>query len=128
MYCVDKGFKFITVIRDPYEELAEQLLIMNKIEEGGLNPLGERELMNMREAMEYAGSLPLDDERAFTRALRRMPSDMAMSLANPVVRQLSTPTLDEQPSQGGGGVATSVEICLRRSPAVRDYRIMRRGQ
>ena len=27
-----------------------------------------------------------------------------------------------------GGVATSVEICLRRSPAVRDYRIMRRGQ
>jgi ABC-type branched-subunit amino acid transport system permease subunit len=27
-----------------------------------------------------------------------------------------------------GGVATSVEIGLRRSPAVRDYRIMRRGQ
>jgi hypothetical protein len=113
MYCVDKGFKFITMIRDPYEELAERLLIMNKIEEGGLNPLGERELMNMREAIEYAGSLPLDDEKAFTRALRRMPTDVAMSLANPVVRQFSTSTLDEQPSQGG--VAAALDVLAQSS-------------
>jgi hypothetical protein len=108
MFCVDKGFKFIVMVRDPYEELAERLLVMNKIEKGGVNPLGERELMNLREAIEYAGSLPLDDEKAFTRALRRMPMDVALALANPIVRQFSTSTLDEQPSRGG--VATALDV------------------
>ena len=108
MHCVDKGFKFITIVRDPYEELAERLLVMNKIEKGQINPLGERELMNLREAIEYSASLPLDNEKAFTRALRRMPMEVAMSLANPVVRQFSTSTLDEQPSQGGVAAALDV--------------------
>jgi hypothetical protein len=108
MFCVDSGFKFIALVRDPYEELAERLLVMNKIEKGGVNPLGERELLNLREAIEYAGSLPIDNEKAFTRALRRMPIDVAMSLANPVVRQFSTSNLDEQPSQGGVAAALDV--------------------
>ena len=43
MFCVDNGFKFIAMVRDPYEELAERLLVMNKIEKGGVNPLGERD-------------------------------------------------------------------------------------
>jgi hypothetical protein len=86
---------------------------MNKIEKGGVNPLGERELMNLREAIDYSGSLPIDNERAFTRALRRMPMDVAMSLANPVVRQFSTSTLDEQPSQGG--VAAALDVLAQSS-------------
>ena len=113
MFCVDNGFKFIAMVRDPYEELAERLLVMNKIEKGGVNPLGERELMNLREAIDYSGSLPIDNERAFTRALRRMPMDVAMSLANPVVRQFSTSTLDEQPSQGG--VAAALDVLAQSS-------------
>ena len=108
MFCVDNGFKFIAMVRDPYEELAERLLVMNKIEKGGVNPFGERELMNLREAIDYSGSLPMDNERTFRRALRRMPMDVAMSLANPVVRQFSTSTLDEQPSQGGVAAALDV--------------------
>jgi hypothetical protein len=108
MFCEDYGFKFIAMVRDPYEELAERLLVMNKIEKGGFNPLGERELLHLREAIEYAGSLPIDNEKAFTRALRRMPIDVAMSLANPVVRQFSTSNLDEQPSQGGVAAALDV--------------------
>lgn len=108
MFCVDNGFKFIAMVRDPYEELAERILVMNKIENGGVNPLGERELLNLREAIGYAGSLPIDNDKAFTRALRRMPIDVAMSLANPVVRQFSTSTLDEQPSQGGVAAALDV--------------------
>jgi hypothetical protein len=107
-FCDDYGFKYITMVRDPYEELAERLLVMNRIEKGGLNPLGEREVMNLREAIEFAGSLPLDSEKAFRRALRRMPMDVAMSLANPVVRQFSTSTLDEQPTQGGVAAALDV--------------------
>jgi hypothetical protein len=113
MFCVDNGFKFIAMVRDPYEELAERLLVMNKIEKGGVNPLGERELMNLREAIDYSGSLPIDNERAFTRALRRMPMDVAMSLANPVVRQFSTSILDEQPSQGG--VAAALDVLAQSS-------------
>jgi hypothetical protein len=108
MFCVDNGFKFIALVRDPYEELAERLLVMNKIENGQINPFGERELMNLREAIDYSASLPIDNARAFSRALRRMPMAVAMSLANPLVRQFSTSTLDEQPSQGGVAAALDV--------------------
>jgi hypothetical protein len=108
LFCIDNGFKFLAIIRDPYEELAERLLVMNKIERDGVNPIGEREVMNLRDAIEFAGSLPIDNEKAIVRALRRMPMDVAMSLANPVVRQFSTSNLDEQPSQGG--VAAALDI------------------
>jgi hypothetical protein len=107
-FCFEKGFKLITMVRDPYEELAERLLVMNNIEKGGINPLGERELINLREAIAYAGSLPIDNEKAFARALRRMPMYVSMLLANPAVRQFSTSSLDQQPSQGA--IATALDV------------------
>jgi hypothetical protein len=128
MFCVDNGFKFLVMLHDPHEELAERLLVLNLIEKAGLNSLGEREVMNLRGAIEYAVSLPIkgekplkESEKALKRALREMPADVARTLANPIVRQFSTSTLDDQPAQGGVAwaldvLAQSAVVGLRSDP------------
>src|SRR5579872_1847000 len=107
-HCTDNGFRLLVLVRDPYEEFAERLLLLSKISEEGLQVLGEREAMTLREAAKYAASLPIEDEKALIRGLRQMPKDVSMTLANPVVRQFSTTAPDEQPRQSGVAVALNV--------------------
>lgn len=108
MFCVDNGFKFLVILNDPYEELAERLLVLNKISKLGKGLLQEREIMNLRGVIDFAATLPLENEKALQRTIRQMPSEVAVALANPVVRQFSTNELDEQPK--GGGVAWALDI------------------
>jgi len=105
---VDKGFELLILLRDPYDELAERLLVLNQVQRTGQSPLDERELINMRKAIEFAGGLPLNDAHGVKRAFARMPIDVAVTMANPVVRQFTTSTLDEQASSTG--VATTLDI------------------
>ena len=121
MFCMDKGFKFIVALHDPYVELAERVLVLNNIKKLGMISLGERDAMYLSKAIEYAASLPMTSEKALKRALERMPVDLILVLANPVVRQLSTSNLDEP--LGKGAVAQALDILsqstfigLRREP------------
>ena len=108
MFCVDKGFKFLVTLHDPYVELAERVLVLNKIKKLGTSSLGERDAMHLSKAIEYAASLPMTTEKALKRALERMPADLIVFLANPIVRQLSTSSLDEP--LGKRAVAQALDI------------------
>ena len=55
----------------------------------------------------FAASLPFDDPAALRRALRAVPKEVALRLANPLVRQLTTTTPDEMPA--GGAVAGALD-------------------
>jgi hypothetical protein len=108
MYCVDKGFKFLVTMHDPYVELAERVLVLNNIKKVGTSILGERDAIRLRSAIDYSDSLPMTSEKVLKSALERMPADVINVLANPVVRQLSTSDLDEP--LGKGSVTRALDV------------------
>jgi hypothetical protein len=106
-YHIESVFDTAILLQDPYEELAERLLVLSKIRRVGANILGVRESMEVEAALEFAEGLPYDDEISMRRALRRMPKDVGMVFANPVTRQLTATTPDEMPRSSA--VATALE-------------------
>jgi hypothetical protein len=107
-YFIDSHFQTIFLLQDPYEELAERLLVLNKSARLGTGHLGTRDSLAMRAAIQFAATLPLRDDKSMLRALRQMPPDVAATFANPLVRQLTSSTPDEMPS--GGAVATALDL------------------
>jgi hypothetical protein len=105
---IESGFQTTIILHDPYEELAERLLVLSKIRQLGTDHLGMRDSMNMRAAIDFAQTLPFNDEKALFRAIRNMRAEVAASLTNPVTRQLTTATPDEMPS--GGAVALALDL------------------
>jgi hypothetical protein len=128
---IDSHFETIFIMHNPFEEMAERLLVFAQIKKVGTDVLGMRDSMIMQSAIEFAQALPIHDEKALKRALHKMPGGVANALANPVVRQLTTTTPDEMP--GAGAVSTALDLLasfaivgLRREPdtflnAVEEY-------
>jgi hypothetical protein len=107
-YAESGKFETIAILQEPHQELAERLMILNKLDHDQIRQLGmERDLFRIGATIEFARSLPFDDEKMLRRALRAMPPDVASVLANPFVRQLSAATPDEMPKNGG--VATALD-------------------
>ena len=107
-YFIESGFQTLVMLQEPYEELAERLLVLGKIRKVGSAVLGMRESAALEPAMDFAESLPIQDGKAMKRALRQMPEDVSALLANPLVRQLTASAPDEMP--GGGAVAAALDI------------------
>ncbi|WP_020175999.1 hypothetical protein [Methyloferula stellata] len=120
-YFIESGFQTVAILHDPYEELAERLLVLSKLRQLGSEHLGMRDSMSLQAAINFAQNLPFAEEKALNRAIRNMPADVAAAFTNPVTRQLTTATPDEMPS--GGAVALALDLLasfaivgLRREP------------
>lgn len=120
-YYADQQFQTVILLHSPYEEMAERLLVLRNVKKVGIEKLGMRDALGMKAAADFAAELPVEDERALGRALRRMPPEAAAVLANPLVRQLTASTPDEMPS--GSAVSASLDLLasfavvgLRREP------------
>jgi hypothetical protein len=107
-YWIESGFQTVVMLQDPYEELAERLLVLSKVRKFKGLLFGMRESAALEPAMNFAEALPLGDEKALRRALRQMPENVAVLLANPLVRQLTAASPDEMPS--AGAVAAALDI------------------
>jgi hypothetical protein len=112
-YYAEAGFETIYLIQDPYQEMAERLLVLSKLNQHGTGHLGLRDNLGMRAAIEFAEYLLADEDcfrdvKILRRRLREMPDDAAMTLANPLARQLTSATPDEMP--GGGAVASALDL------------------
>ncbi|NLH79403.1 MAG: hypothetical protein GX458_00965 [Phyllobacteriaceae bacterium] len=83
------GFETVMLLRDPREELVERLLALQKAHEIGTNFLDEREARSLEEVSAFASTLDFADDQALVKALRRIPTEVAMRLANPLTRQLT---------------------------------------
>lgn len=105
---IESEFQTIVVLQDPYEELAERLLVLSRIRHVRNALLDMRESVALEPVIAFAECLPFQDDKGLRRSLRRMPADVAALLANPLVRQLTASTPDEMP--GGGAVATALDI------------------
>lgn len=110
---VDNGFSTLFLMQNPYEELAERLLVLSKIRQIGGSHFGLRDELGLGAAIDYAEELTADpntvqDRKALRRMLRRMPMDVAAVLSNPVTRVLTVATPDEMP--GPNAVAHALDI------------------
>jgi hypothetical protein len=120
-YYLGKGVKAIAILRDPYDELAERILILKHI-----GPHAEK-LLGMRDALTFEPVIAcLEDLESFAepdlkRFFRQLPTVAIAALANPLVRQLTARTLDEMPSHTSLAAAldalASFEILGLRSDA-----------
>ncbi|WP_375459540.1 hypothetical protein [uncultured Enterovirga sp.] len=84
------GFYKIMLMRDPFEELAERILVLRQIAQMGGNILGERDSLLFEEAVAFACDLPLDTEKQINRAFKAISPEAASVLGNPLIRQLTT--------------------------------------
>ncbi len=102
------GFKTICLLRDPYDELAERLLVLNRAAEGDMGTLGTRDSMSFEGAIEFAASFDLADEKQLRRAFRTMSAEDAFIFADPLVRSLGARTPDEMPQDSTIAAALDV--------------------
>lgn len=121
-YIDTRRFDTIFVMHHPFEEMAERLLVLGQIKKVSVDVLGMRDAMSLEATIAFAQSLPLHDEDAMRKALYRMPAEVAQTLADPVVRQLTTRSPDEAPP--GRAISTALDtlasftvVGLRRDPA-----------
>lgn len=96
---IEGRFETICSLHNPYEDLAEKLIVLAEIARRNSPILGLREILSLRPVMHFAQTLPFHNERALAKALRKIPDDVARALANPLTRQLTTTTPDEMPAR-----------------------------
>jgi len=105
---VNETFNCVTILRDPYMELAERLLALKVVRKltRELPLLGDRDMMAFGPAIEFAEAIE-NDEKVLHRAFASMPTAAIASLTNPVTRQLAARNPDEVPTKGAVASALS---------------------
>jgi hypothetical protein len=96
-YLADTKFQTIFCMDDPFELMAERIVLFAKLHELGNAELmlGRRDAFVFSPAIEFAGSLAVNDGKALRRAFRAMPSDVAQAFVDPTTRLLTASTPDE---------------------------------
>ena len=102
---IDDTFNCVTLLRDPYMELAERLLTLKYVRGIGNDILGERDSIALRPAIAFAETIE-NDAKLLHRAFATMPKTVIANLANPLTRQLAARTADEIPTKGA--IATAL--------------------
>lgn len=121
-YYLNTGFKSVAMFRDPYEELAERLIILKNVTEKTKELLGPRDAMTFEPVMDYlAAEVPELEEEPLRRMFKRGPQDVLAPLNNPLVRQLSCANPNEMPRKTALGESllalSAFEIVSLRSDA-----------
>jgi hypothetical protein len=102
-----KGLMTVALLRDPYDELAERLLVLNMAREDGEQLLGARDALIFEETIAFVAELQTFEEDELRRLFRRLPNSVIAALSNPLVRQLTASTPDEMPNLGS--IATALD-------------------
>ncbi len=98
------GFKRLIVLRDPFHELAERLLVLRNLPNGGNAVLGARDVAVFQGAIDFLHETGSFDARFCRNFTKWAPPAVLKALSNPVVRQLSTAD-DAEPGRDALAVA-----------------------
>ena len=91
------GFKLLIVLRDPFHELAERLLVFKNLPNDGGSVLGPRDLAVFQGAIDFVHEVEAFDARFCRNFTKWASPEVLRVLANPLVRQLSAPDDAEMP-------------------------------
>lgn len=105
---IERGYGSIVLVQDPYDELAERLLVLRLIAKGYNSYLGPRDAVVFEEAVSFAAALTLEDEREMKWAFRDVSRSVFMALADPLMRQLTTHLPDEAVNPSAIGSALNI--------------------
>ncbi|WVT77568.1 hypothetical protein QM996_24355 (plasmid) [Sinorhizobium chiapasense] len=86
---LDKGFRAITLLNDPYYEMALRIATLKLCATVKPTFLGERDRMSLSPAIEFFSSLDLSDESAVEKALKKAPLKIRTVLQSPATRQFA---------------------------------------
>ncbi len=93
--------KVIMILQDPYEELAERILIFNRLSVDAARLLGDRDAMVFAPIVTVAKTLKKFDEKELRSVLGQIDPQTLMILSDPITRQLISVSPSE-PAQRGG--------------------------
>jgi len=99
-------FQCVTLMHEPYSELAERLLTLKHASQFGDKLLGPRDVVSYRAAIEFAQGIEAE-EKALRRAFDTMSKEAIGALSNPLTRQLTAEQLSDAPPKGGVARALS---------------------
>lgn len=107
-FYIDQGYRSVALLQDPYDELAERILVLRLIGEGYGSILSLRDTVLFEAALAFASGLPLDSDKGLRRAFRVIAPEAAAVLSDPLARQLTTRLPNEAPgpSAVSSGLAT----------------------
>lgn len=106
-FYLSRGIKTIAMLRDPFDELAERLIVLKAIGGRAEDLLGARDAMTYSIVSESLEGFDETDERSSKRFFRKASSDVLTTLSNPLVRQLTTSAPSERPNQTS--IATALD-------------------
>lgn len=99
-YYIDGHQKTIVLIQDPYEELAERLLLFNKLGADANQLLNERDAMMFSPIMNLSKKLKNFDETEFRLIFGQTDTRTLLLLSEPLTRQLTCKTPDDYSARG----------------------------
>lgn len=105
---IEEKYAVIAIIRDPFEQMAERLLVLSKIRGQSTRYISDRDFSYFEPTIAFAESLAFGNMKELKRTIGQMSAEVAATLANPLVRQLTTGTPTDMPE--GGAVASALDI------------------
>ena len=93
-------YKSITILHEPYVELAERLLTLRHVRNFGEEFLGARDLMTYAPAIDFARALE-PSHASLRRAFASISKPTIAVLTDPVTRQLTAASMEEPAPKGG---------------------------
>ena len=92
-------FKSLILLRDPYHELAERLIVLKNLPDDRQTLLGARDVLTFQPVVEFLKDTDDFNEKFCKNFMRWAPEDVVKILANPVARQLASSNADEMPTK-----------------------------
>jgi hypothetical protein len=92
----ERGYKIVSLIRNPYEEMAERLLFARYALSSNLPPFVADHLFGLEPLIEIAKNIKFDDIASLRAAFAALTEPQRLALSNPLVRTLAC-TVDDRP-------------------------------
>ncbi|TDK39137.1 hypothetical protein E2F50_03135 [Rhizobium deserti] len=108
---LDKGFLGITMLSDPYYEMALRLLLLKRMATTHISFIGDRDKLILGPAAEYLKDANLDDVSSLKTLLKKAPQKVSDVLSSPLTRLLATTS----PEQGASrrDIAPAIDLLSR---------------
>ena len=105
---LEQGYSGLALLQDPFDELAERILVLRLMAQGYNSYLGSRDVVVFEEAIAFAAGLELENERELKRAFNDVPRSVEFALGDPLMRQLTTHLPDESVKTSSVGSALNI--------------------
>jgi hypothetical protein len=107
-FYLSKGIATVAMLRDPFDELAERLILLKNIGTRADEVLGARDAITFAPVIEDLAAYASFDDGFCKRFFKRASGDALAALANPLVRQLTASTPNEMPTPSS--IATALDV------------------